>query len=287
MSASQSPSIVGVMLLRNEEWSVLWALENIVGFCDRIYVFDHLSEDGTPELLESAGKTWGHVEVRRVENARESHQCLEPLAGTPAWVFAVGGDEIYDPEKRSGLRTRLRNGEFDSWFKLTGNCLHATRLDGAMNDAEGFSCPPSKAITKLYNFNAITRWDSVPNERLHGGEIDFRPGFSQESRLHFWKDESWDSTPLRCLHLCFLPRSSRDVGSPLGRPNISDKVAGRKKSTTFWNRVKSKFQTKAPGSPWKNEVYRQGERIRVSLEPFLSPTAENAVRKISSALADH
>ena len=65
-------------------------------------------------------------------------------------------------------------------------------------------------MTKLYNFSAIDAWSSPCPERLHGGTIHFRPGFSDGVARHIFQERSWEESPFRCLHFCFQSRSSLD-----------------------------------------------------------------------------
>ena len=43
--------ILGIVLVRNEENFVTWAIENAIDFVDEMLVIDNLSRDGTPDRL--------------------------------------------------------------------------------------------------------------------------------------------------------------------------------------------------------------------------------------------
>jgi hypothetical protein len=66
-------------------------------------------------------------------------------------------------------------------------------------------------MVKLYNFGAIESWPAPCPERLHGGTITYKPGYGEHSVCELHKKLDWETTPLRCLHLCFTHRSSVDL----------------------------------------------------------------------------
>ncbi len=79
-------------------------------FCDRIHVVDHVSTDGTWEILRasppsSITSTCGDRATRA-----ESHELLEPYAGTDTWVLRVDGDELYDPAGLARFARALEAG---------------------------------------------------------------------------------------------------------------------------------------------------------------------------------
>ncbi|MGF1679258.1 MAG: hypothetical protein ACFCUX_08695, partial [Candidatus Methylacidiphilales bacterium] len=171
-------------------------------------------------------------------------------------------------EKLMALRPRLLAGEFDAYYKITGNCLHVEAMDREAGKVSGYECPPAKAITKLYNFNAIDCWDHVPNERLHEGHQVFKPGYDDNTRLHFWQQHGWAETPMRCLHLCFQPRSPVDNQRASSRANISDRAAAKNKKNGWWARLIPQRSGDAV-SPWKENQYRKGSLINRELRDFL------------------
>src|SRR5207244_2182226 len=79
--------------------------------------------------------------------------------------------------------------------------------------------PPSRPVTKLFNFEALEAWPGGP-ERLNGGRPVFRDGFHWESKRDLAEGTTWDADPLRCLHLCFLPRTPGEP--PGGRQNLNE-----------------------------------------------------------------
>ncbi len=264
-------SIVGVMLLRNEEWTAGRALTSILEFCDQIYVFVHESEDATWQAVTQAAAGREHVEVRKIKESRESHTPLEALAGKPVWVFAVDGDEMYAQEELAEMRRRLLAGEFSEYFKVTANCLHCLEWDRNDGAASGYLSPVAKTVTKLYNFGVIQEWSEVPHQRLHGGNLKFKPGYSEDMRYHFGENYTWEESPFHCLHLCFYRRSPvvTAESAQAGVWNISDRVASdSRKSGLAGILGRNKRQLKSPS---KTDHYRVGDIQSVSLKSIGFP----------------
>lgn len=261
--------IVGIVLVRNEDRFVRQSVGNILGFCDRILLVDNGSQDETPAILkELAAADPEKVSFHAIRHPRESHDLLKPYVGTPTWVFAVDGDEIYDPKGLKSFRGRLLAGEFDSHWMILGNVHHCDHLDLSARFAQGYSTPPGRSITKLYNFAAIKSWDGDTPERLHGGNPEFLAGYYDQMKRQLQNEYPWGESPLRCLHLCFISRSSLDRGSQGSRENIMETYEGG-----WTNRVK-RFLRKLQGQPeksdWKRDRYARGERSQVSTIPFFS-----------------
>ena len=259
-------TILGIVLVRNEDRFVRRAVENVWEFCDRILLIDHQSGDGTARILrELAADPSGKASFHAIAHPRESHELLKPFVGTETWVFGVDGDEIYDPRGLGNFRPRLLAGEFDSHWMVLGNVLHCDRVDEGDALASGFPAPPSRSITKLYNFSAIDSWDGDTPERLHAGGPVFRSGFSVQDKRQFQLECLWEESPLRCLHACFVPRSSLDTSGGT-RENIMETFCGG-----WTNRVK-RLARKLAGIPetsdWKRERYARGERVTVTAGAF-------------------
>ncbi len=259
--------IIGIVLVRDEDLFVRRAVENILGFCDRIFLADNGSTDGTAGILQDlAAEHPGKLSYHRIDHPRYSHDLLREYIGQPAWVFGVDGDEIYDTVRLATLRTRLLAREFSDQWMVLGNVLHVTDLDRSGHRVSGHLSPPSRSITKLYNFSAITSWDGDTVERLHGGDIAFRPGFGHASKCNLETRFDWDSTPLRCLHLCFLPRSSRDETDPAVRENIMELYRGGWRG--MLRRSVNRLLGRKTPSRWKQERYCRGPVVTVSTQPF-------------------
>jgi hypothetical protein len=255
-------ALVGLSLVRDEEIFVERVLRNALALCDRVLVADHGSRDRTPQILASLARAEGRVEVHRVTHPAEAHELVEPLAGDDVWVFGVDGDEVYDPERLRMLRGQLLDGRYDDWWSISANAVHCVELDLDRGWARGYPAPPARGSTKLYNFAALEEWTGPMTERLHGGTIRFRPGQDGDRRYErMFYEDGWERSLLRCLHMCFMRRSSRDR-APGGRPNLIDLAEQR----GLRNRLRSALR---PRRRRRKELgYVKGDLVTVSTLPF-------------------
>jgi glycosyltransferase involved in cell wall biosynthesis len=267
--------VVGIALVRNEDLHIAQAISNVAAFCDRIHAVDHMSTDGTWGALRALAAEFDHLDVRRARHTRESHRVLEPYAGTDTWVVRVDGDELYDPAGLERLRSALEGGEFNRAFRVQANVLHCASIDRATNVATGYLSPPSRPITSLFNFGALTSWTGGL-ERLEGGRTTFRPGHDWYSVDPLFERYSFDDSPLRYLHLCFLRRSSADaeiVEHP--RLTLSESGAHRRGLAGTLERAVRRPIVSASiqevhrrGSTWKLEKYARGPLVEKDVAPF-------------------
>jgi glycosyltransferase involved in cell wall biosynthesis len=268
--------IVGSVLVRNEDVFVEQAVRNVAAFCDRIHAVDHASTDRTWEILSSLATELDHLEVHRSRNSALAHRLLEPYAGTPTWVIGVDGDELYDPSGLARFRDELLGGAHADVFRLKAHVLNCEALDRERGVATGWLAPPSRPITKLFNFGAVESWRGIP-EPLQAGDAVFRPGYHWEARRDLADGSTWETDPLRCLHLCFLRRSSLDpaaVGG--GRKSLAETheyelgLLGRLKRFVKRTRPAPHIvELEHQGKNWKQEWYARGERVTVDAAAFL------------------
>jgi len=267
-----SMQIVGIVLVRNEDLFVERAIRNVVEFCDRIHAVDHVSSDGTWDVLRALESEFDHVDARRVHDARVSHALLEPYAGTETWIFGVDGDELYDTARLVGFRRELLAGAYRNVFKVASNVLNCIDVDRERQTATGYLSPPSRSITKLYNFAALDSWQGA-SQRLHSGTPTFREGYDERAVDNIGEYTSWDESPLRCLHVCFLPRSSEDSRSgttPTGRSNLGESALLDRSWRGDLKRRLRRRGTPPEASTWKREKYMRGELVTVDASPFLA-----------------
>jgi hypothetical protein len=265
--------VVGISLVRNEDRFVRRALLNAAEFCDRLLVADHLSRDRTPAILDELSRELDHLDVRRIRHAAESHRLIEPYVGSDTWVLSVDGDELYDPDGLARLRASLERGDHDDVYRVRPAALHCDLLDEGTSVAAGYLSPPSRPLLGLFNFRVLRSWGNVRGERLHGGDAVFEPGFHADSWRHLGMDEGWEASSFRCLHVCFLRRSSADPEDRRGRPNLNETGAYRGGLLGGLERVTRRSLGRAPArvpgeSAWKSEKYRRGEHVRVDASPF-------------------
>jgi hypothetical protein len=264
-----SGQIVGIVLVRNEDVFVEQAIRNVVDFCDRIHAVDHVSTDETWKVLQALEAEYDHLDARRIRHAGRSHALIERYAGTDTWVFGVDGDELYDPDRLVGFRDQLLGDAYRHAFKIASNVLNCVELD--RENASGYLSPPSRSITKLYNFGAIESWLGDGSERLHGGTIGFRAGYDERAVTNIGEALSWEETPLRCLHGCFLRRSSQDRESgPEVRPILEHSGMHDR---SWRGAVRRKLRRHPPPTEtqdWKRQKYMRGELVTVDASPFFS-----------------
>ena len=264
--------IIGILLVQNEERFVEQAVRNAIDFCDHLLLVDHHSCDQTVSLLEHLQNEYPQkTTLYQIEHPRESHDLLQPFVGTKSWIFGVDGDELYDRERLAEFRLRILAGEFDQEWMILGNVLHVDQLDEVSAHVSGYLAPPSRSITKLYHFAALTAWQGETPERLHGGQPQFRSGFHAQKKRLLQYEYAWEESPLRCLHLCFLQRSSVETSEQ--RSNIMEREAAR---GVGWlkKRVRSFFSLSEPPS-WKEQHYRRGKRLMFDASPFFKKTSKN------------
>jgi len=254
--------IIGIVLVKNEDRFLRQAVMNASAFCDHWIFADNGSDDATPDILADLAGSLPSSEVHVSCNPAESHRLLEHFAGSDTWIFGLDGDEIYDASGLKNMRCRLLSGEFSHSWMVLGNVVHVTTLDTENMAAFGHASPPSRSMTKLYNFGAINSWGGYCPERLHGGTPSFRRGYSSVHRTALHENTVWEEADFRCLHVCFLRRSSRDASGTV-RPNLMDIQGGSRLPKRI-----AAFLGWAKNAKWKDERYRRGPLVRVSTEGF-------------------
>ena len=258
--------IVGIMLVKNEDLFLRQAAGNVMEFCDRILIADHQSTDGTFEIAQELALSSPKIEAHRIRDPRESNDMLQPLVSTPTWVLGVDGDELYDVAGLAKTRAALAAGQWREWWVVFGNVLNCSELDPERRIARGWLAPPCRSMTKLYNFAAVQRLDPDSTQRLMGRHDVFVPGYSAGLRHEIYKTTAWDDAEFRCLHTCFLPRSSRQPEGQAARENITEL---RKHSPlAFLRRIVARLAGRGAESQWKYEKYRRGDLVTVDASPF-------------------
>ncbi len=265
------PQIIGIVLVKDEDIYIERVLKNIVLFCDVILVADNMSTDQTAVKVQALSRRYPSIRYHRIEHLYQSHDLIKGYAGRDVWVFGVDGDEIYDPVGLQIFRRQLLDREYDAWWVVFGNVLHCTELDTEKKIAAGYLAPPSRSMTKLYNFRAIERWERSSGERLHGGEILFRSGYKKELRCFLYEAHPWHQARLRCLHMCFSRRSSLQQswkGGYVPRPNPAD-ILSRTVLQTMGAYLKQWLRIPVQGKQeWKGDKYTQGPLESVDVADF-------------------
>ena len=269
--------IIGIFLVKNEENFMAWSLMNVVNFCDQILVLDNFSIDRTKEIINNIADLHDHIELIEVKNANNTQKYLKKYFGTKTWVLGVDGDEIHDPLGLIRMRNRIKSGEFDQFWSIASRYLHVTEFNFNGSSVSGYTSPPAKAGLKLYNFNAIDNWNSHwrKRERLHGKALQFRDGYSKLNSYKFSLETEWNSADFRCLHLCFLKRSSID----LQNSNLiqSAKRTNPAESKTFRRCLRTIERLKSNSSDYRKKRYARGSVATFELTNFGQPDYFRAV----------
>lgn len=263
-----SPRIVGAVVVRNEDLWIETAIRDIADFCDVIHVADNESTDGTWEILSRLERELDHLDLRRVSTIAESQDIVAGYVGEDCWVFGVDGDELYDPAGLRVLRDELKSGAYRDRWRIKSNVLNAVAVDREVLTATGFLAPPSRPITKLFNFGALEAWHGPFVQALHGEGLVFRPGYAHDQSENVGDRLDWESSYFRCVHCCFVQRSTLERDSSKGRLNPDDLHRARHGG------LRDRFKRLAPGrrSRWKYHAYRRGETTTVDLAAFTAPT---------------
>jgi glycosyltransferase involved in cell wall biosynthesis len=273
MSNAEPAQIIGITLVRNEDVFVEQAVRNGIHFCDRLIIADHGSTDQTFEIVSKlAAEFPGKIELHRVTEARESHFLVNGFAGSRTWVFGIDGDEVYDPIGLQCLRAELLAGKYDEWWVVFGNVLNCTAVDASSRTAAGYLAPPCRSMTKLFNFNLIESWDGAVSHVFANGTVKFKAGYDASRRLNLHEQFTWEESHYRCLHTCFVPRSTLDYGSGVARPNVSE--SRRRGVTTLIRKAIHRLLRKPLASEWKLEKYARGPLVTIDAKAFFPETTK-------------
>ena len=239
--------ILGITLVKNEDLYIRQALLNSLDFCDEIIVLDNNSTDNTWDIVSQLSEEHSHVSARRWADPMNSGIVLQPYVGKDYWVLGLDGDELYSPHDLAKLRSKILNGDYSNFSSIKGHAIHCVDIDLESKTVKGFTCPPSRTMTKLYNFSILSQW--FQDERLHGPPPSFKAGYSNEI-LRIDETISWNESFFKCVHAAFVPRSSRDIdGSPRFPPHNSNSMGN----------VRLQF---------KLEKYRRGEISKIEVPDF-------------------
>ena len=264
-----APTIVGAVVVRNEDLWVETAIRNVAEFCDVIHVADNCSTDGTWEILQGLEAELDHLDLRRIEEIGDSQELVASYVGTDCWVFGVDGDELYDPAGLRTLREEIQAGAYLDRWRIKSNVLNAVAIDRDAGTATGYLAPPARPITKLFNFAALEAWTGPFVQVLHGAGAVYRAGYSHDLAENIGDRLDWDSSYFRCAHCCFVPRSSLDsaAAAELGRPNPDDF------HRAAHGGLRDRFARLRPStrsqSRWKNHAYRRGELVTVDVRSLV------------------
>lgn len=191
-----SPTIIAVMMVKNEDLYIDMVIEGVQEFADDILFIDTGSTDGTVDIARAMGVT-----PITEPDLLKTHDYVQGFAGQDMWLFGVDGDEIYDRAELRRMRKQMADGQYDGAYQVQGWYLHVEAMGGGT--ARGYFGPPSHAPTKLYNMKNIPAWPSDGKRTLFHPKTRTTTGEKMRAQ-----PDTWQQTPLRCLHTRFLTRST-------------------------------------------------------------------------------
>ncbi len=103
-------TIFGMLRIKNEGRWIVQVLNSILPLCERVFILDDSSSDGTPELCEQLSEkiTVIRSQFEGFDESRDRERLLERVLGcvsdvhlrgderSPFWALAIDGDEILD-----------------------------------------------------------------------------------------------------------------------------------------------------------------------------------------------
>lgn len=264
--------IIASVLVRDENIYIDRVIRNIQKFCDKIIITDHNSVDGTFEICTHLAEEFPNIEVKRIDLLEESFEAIKPYCGTKTWIFAVDGDEIFDPAGLAEMRRRLLEGEFSEYWTVFANTLHCVKLDLKAKKAWGYLAPPARAGARLYNFSIIKDWLDH-GERLLGDNIHFEDGYHLGLRKYLHQETDWEDAYFRYVHVSFLPRSTRQNTSFLKtrlNANEVERIAIQKNPLKrFYTSLKMNM-LRILSRDWKSQKYKQGPVVEKHITGFFT-----------------
>ena len=263
MKTEESWKIVGIVLVRNEDLYISRVLHNALPFCDTWIVLDNYSTDNTYSKLEDFIDLHPDFHLYRINDVVQSHSYIESYANTKTWIFALDGDELYDATGLSTLRAELLKNKWSQYWKVYGHVMHCKNIDFKNQFAKGYMSPPSRSMTKLYNFSLIKSWSNC-SERLHEGNLVFLDS-ANEQTMEYNLTTTWEQSIFRCLHLAFIKRSSQVIH--LYSRLIPNEV---KQSKLFLGKIKNVFKVILK-KDWKHKHYAKGRQRTINIVSFLKP----------------
>ena len=266
-----NPKIIGILLVKDEDIFIENVVLNILEFCDEVFIAENYSRDRTFTILSELAEKYNKIRLVRVSHPKESQEFIEEFAGTNTWVFGVDGDEIYDPAGLRTMKKLLHDGSFKEYWCIYGNVLNCKSIDITTGIAKGYLAPPSRSMTKLYNFSMVESWTDCP-QRLHSGILRFKASESDPPRHRLHETLEWEQSYFRCLHAAFMQRSSLDINpehpsrlNPSEIFKLRSAHADKSYLKYFFRRIRAEL-----GFDYKHKKYRSGPLVQKNIAPFFN-----------------
>lgn len=251
--------IIGICLIKNEECFIEKVIKNVIDFCDELIVLDNYSSDQTWKIINDLKLKYSNLRIYQIKSVTESHSYIENYANTDTWIFRVDGDELYDRAGLLKFKKELSTGKYDSYYNLQCPCLNVEKMSAEVGRADGYL----SRLTSLTNFSLLESWSEPNGERLHGENRIYNKKYLPDHKK-FLVSNDFNLASLRCLHLCFIKRSSVDTID--NRLNPAELRWGR-----VVNFVRNLFCGRlSTDSYYKNKYYRTGKLVTINVSDFFA-----------------
>lgn len=173
-----SPIIYGMLRVKNEARWIDEVLQSIFPICQKVFVLDDHSTDGTPELCEWVDDriTVYRSTFEGLNESRDKNFLLERITEhvpseylgveqSPYWALAVDGDEVLHPDGKAVIvefcrTTALHVAKLPIWYLWNGR--DQRRVDGVYRN---FVRPSLFQINRRFTF--MTTICGANGENLH------------------------------------------------------------------------------------------------------------------------
>lgn len=196
-------------IVKNEEQWVWYALMSVIGFVDKIFVFDTESTDKTVAIIKTIKspkivfEQKGRVDAFGLRKLRQEQ--LERT--TTDWFLIVDGDEVWPKETLKEVKSLINKAPLD----IYGIVVPAWNLIGDLNhfhpESVDYQWPYApKKIKGWFNLRAINR--KIPGLYLKGSYPLEAYCDRKNIPLQNYGSKRLLFTKNRYFHMSYLPRSS-------------------------------------------------------------------------------
>lgn len=110
--------IAGMLRVKNEARWITEVIAALHPVCERIFVMDDHSTDGTVDLAEQAGAVVWPTPFDGMDEARDKSAFVRQIARFEpgaTWCLCVDGDEILDRKGPEEIRNSIASGQMDAY----------------------------------------------------------------------------------------------------------------------------------------------------------------------------
>lgn len=207
-------TFLGMIRCKNEARWIERVIKSIQPLCERIFVLDDHSDDGTPDICESLGCTVYRSHFEGLDESRDKNWLLQqiwkvcpPLMAGPesqSFIVAIDGDE----ELESGGAEIIRRSFVAEVHALTMPIVYLwdspdqIRTDGCYGKfSQNGRISAYRMVSPLH---AYRRTSGKHNARQGREEVNFHCGNAPKELLSFGRP-----CPARLLHYGYMYREDR------------------------------------------------------------------------------